>query len=140
MSTLAGALRPRLRGADGLCLSLLPPKPTCSNQARVWRSASAPAALEPPPKPERPPPTRLLPWNLPEQSATHPPATHIICAVITAANLAAMIDRESKKIKNRNCFSSMDTAGLLLRALHCRRRFSKFLEFIGRCRLTISHS
>ena len=90
MGTLAGAVWTRLRGEDGLCLPLLPPKPTCSTQTRVWRwwSAAAPAPLQPP-EPERPlpPPARLLPYVLPS-AATHPLATHIISAVLPAANLA----------------------------------------------------
>ena len=34
---MAGAVRPRLRGADGVCLSLLPPNSTCSTQANLPR-------------------------------------------------------------------------------------------------------
>ena len=97
---MAGAVRPRLRGADGVCLSLLPPNSTCSTQARVWRNpVSAPAPTLP--QPERPlhPAPSLLPcFFLTSSATTHPLATHIISTVLPAANLA-IIERANKDRK-----------------------------------------
>ena len=88
---MPGAVRPRLRGADGVCLSLLPPNSTCSTQARVWRNpASAPPTptLPQPKWPLHPAPSLLPCFFLTSSATTHPLATHIISAVFPAANLA----------------------------------------------------
>ena len=95
---MAGAMRPGLRGEDGVCLSLLPSKSTCSTQARVWsKPASAPA-----PEPKRPllfPTPSLLPrFLLTSSAATHTLATHIISTLLPAANLA-IIERANKDRK-----------------------------------------